>query len=183
MKQKKIKFLLGVFLLNQIAFYSFAPLYAIFARNLGATTKTVALIWSASSLLTALLIVIIGRFENRLNKGKMITFGYLIYTISSIFLLFADSKETLFVALAIGALGGGVTFPAYKTMFAKNESRGRESEEWAWLDASNMLAASAGAAIGGFIVAAFGFEGLFITMASIQFIATLVAYKYFYHSA
>lgn len=180
MKQRKIRFLLAVFLLNQIAFYSFAPLYALFASNFDASPKSIAFIWSASSLLTAIFILVIGRFENTLRKGRMISIGYALYGIGSLTMLLVNSKETLLLALGISALAGGVTFPAYKTMFAKNESRGKESEQWAWLDASNMLAASAGAALGGIIIAAFGFNGLFISMASIQFVAALVAFKNFY---
>jgi MFS family permease len=83
--------------------------------------------------------------------------------------------------LALNALGSGITLPAYKTMFAKNESRGRESEQWSWLDAGNMFAAAIGAGIGGLIIGVYGFRGLFITMATIQILAALVAYKVFYY--
>ncbi len=44
-----------------------------------------------------------------------------------------------------------------------------------------MFAAAIGAGIGGLIIGAFGFNGLFITMAIIQIIAAFVAYKVFYH--
>ncbi len=180
MKQKRLAFLLFVYLLSQVAFYSFAPLYAIFASDLGLDLKTISFIWSAYSLLSAIFILLMGRLENKEKKGRMIVFGYMAYTIGSLSFLLVDSAATLLLALAISAFGAGIAFPAYKTMFAKNESKGKESEQWAWLDAGNMFAAAVGAGAGGLIVAIFGFNGLFLSMASIQLIATIVAYQQFY---
>lgn len=183
MEQKRLKFLLIVYLLTQIAFYSFAPLYALFARGLGLGVKNISFIWSGYSLLAACFILLMGRIENKRRKGKMLVVGYLLYSLGSISLLYVHQKDTLFLALSVNALGSGVAFPAYKTMFAKRESRGKESEQWAWLDAGNMFAAAMGAAIGGLIIGSFGFQGLFLSMAIIDFVAAVVAYKYFYLSA
>ncbi len=169
-----------VYLLSQVAFYSFAPLYAIFASDLGLNLKSISFIWSAYSLLTALFILLMGKLENKEKKGRMIVFGYLFYSLGSLSFLLVDSATTLLLALAISAFGAGIAFPAYKTMFAQNESKGKESEQWAWLDAGNMFAASIGAGVGGLIVATFGFDGLFLSMAAIQFIAAAVAYRQFY---
>lgn len=180
MKQKQLKFLLLVFLLSQIAFYSFAPLYALFASGLGLSASKIGYIWSGYSLLTAIFILLMGALENKSKKGKAICFGYLLFTVGSLSLVFVQSEVALMVALAINALAGGVTFPAYKTMFAQRESKGRESEQWAWLDASNMFAASIGAGVGGLIIGIRDFRTLFITMACLQFIAALIAIKYFY---
>ena len=180
MKHKQLKFLLLVFLLSQVAFYTFAPLYALYASNLGLTPQKLSFIWSGYSLMTAFFILLMGKLENKRKKGRMIFLGYIIYALGSLTFLAVTNEVTLFLALSINSLGAGVTFPAYKTMFAKNESKGKESEQWGWLDAGNMLAAAVGAAIGGVIIGSFGFNGLFISMAGIQFVAALIAFKKFY---
>lgn len=183
MKQKHLKSLLIVFLLIQVSFYSFAPLYALFAQDLGLTPQSLSFVWSGYSVLTATFILIIGRLENSIKKGKAICIGYTIYAFASLSFLLVIDIKSLILVLSLNAFAGGITIPAYKTLFAKSESKGKESEQWAWLDASNMLAAAAGAGIGGLIIGAFGFDGLFISMASIQVIAAVVAYKYFYKVA
>lgn len=43
-----------------------------------------------------------------------------------------------------------------------------------------MFAAALGGALGGLIVGIYGFHGIFITMAFIQAVAALVAYKFLY---
>jgi len=181
MKQKRLKYLLFVNLFSLTGFYTFAPLYALFAHSFKLDAKTISLIWSGYSLLTAFFILLMGKFENKMKKGRLVVLGYFIYSIGALSFLAVHREKSLMIVLAINALGAGITLPAYKTMFAKNESRGRESEQWSWLDAGNMFAASIGAGIGGLIVGIYGFRGLFITMASIQFLAALVAYKVFYY--
>ncbi len=107
----------------------------------------------------------------------MVVLGYFIYAIGAISFLFVHNEKSLIVVLLLNALGAGVTLPAYKTLFAKNEVRGRESEQWSWLDAGNMFAAAIGAGIGGIIIGSFGFKGIFVTMAAIQLVAALIAHK------
>lgn len=183
MKEKQLKFLLFVNLLSLVGFYTFAPLYALFAHGLGLDAKTISYIWSGYSLLMAIFILIMGRLENKMKKGRMIVIGFCIYALTALLFLSVHSEQSLMIVLALNAFGAGITLPAYKTMFAKSESRGKESEQWSWLDAGNMFAAAVGAAIGGLIIGTYGFEGLFITMASIQVVAALVAYKTFFYKA
>ncbi len=180
MKQKRLKYLLFVNLFSLAGFYTFAPLYALFARGFGLDPKTISLIWGGYSLVTAVFILLMGRLENNMKKGRVVVLGYFLYAFGALSFLTVHSEKSLIIVLIINALGAGVTLPAYKTMFAKSESRGKESEQWSWLDAGNMFAAAIGAGIGGLIIGAFGFRGLFITMASIQTIAAFVAYKAFY---
>jgi len=181
MKQKRLKFLLLVNLFSLAGYYTFAPLYALFAHGFGLDPKLISLIWGGYSLVTALFILSMGKIENKMKKGKMIVLGYFIYAIGALSFLLVHNEQSLIIVLILNAIGAGVTLPAYKTMFAKSEARGKESEQWSWLDAGNMFAAALGAGIGGLVIGAFGFRGLFITMATIQTVAAFVAYKAFYY--
>lgn len=110
----------------------------------------------------------------------MIILGYFIYALGALAFLLVHNQTSLLLVLAFNALGAGITLPAYKTMFAKNEAKGKESEQWSWLDSGNMFAAALGAGVGGIIIGCFGFQGLFIMMASVQLVAAFVAYQTFY---
>ncbi len=46
-----------------------------------------------------------------------------------------------------------------------------------------MITAAIGAGVGGLVVGAFGFRGVFTTMAGAQFMAAIIAYRMFYHKA
>jgi MFS family permease len=179
-KQKRLKYLLFVNLFSLVGYNTFMPLYALFAHGFTIDPKTISLIWGGYSLLTACFILLFGKYENRRRKGKLVVAGYFLYACGALLFLTVHDKTSLELVLACNALGAGVTLPAYKTLFARNEVRGRESEQWSWLDAGNMFAAAIGGAFGGLIIGIFGFQGIFIAMATIQLLAALVAYKVLY---
>ena len=176
-KSKKLKFLLYIYIFSQVGFYIFAPLYALFARSLDISPRYIGFIWSAYSMLAAMFILLFGKFENHRRKEKYVKLGVYIYPIADLLFLTVHSAKGLILVLGLNALGAGITFPALKTMFARNQKKGRESEEWSWMDSSNMFAGAVGAAIGGVIIGIYSFKGLFITMAIVQFIAAVMAHR------
>ncbi len=177
MIKPKLKILLSVYLFSQIGFYIFAPLYALFAQGLDMEPKDIALLWSYYSLTMAVFILIFGKLENKRKKEKFLAFGMLLFPIADLLFLGVHTQLALAGVLTINALGGGITIPAIKTLFAKNENRGRESEEWSWMDSGNMFSSAIGAGIGGLILSLDGFRGLFLTMAAVQFLAFVLALK------
>ncbi len=176
-KLKKIKFLLYIYIFSQVGFYIFAPLYALFAKSIDISPRYIGFIWSAYSMLSAIFILLFGKFENHRRKEKYVKLGIYIYPIADLLFLMVHSPTGLVLVLGFNALGAGITFPALKTMFARNQKKGRESEEWSWMDSSNMFAGATGAAIGGVVIGFYGFKGLFITMAIIQFVAAIMAHR------
>lgn len=156
----------------------FTPLYALFAHSLDISPRYISIIWGMYSLLLATFLLIFGAWENNRRKSSALIVGYFVCSIGSLSFLLVNSVQALIAVLALNALGGGITMPAHKTLFARNESKGRESQQWSWLDAGNMFAAAVGGVLGGVVISAFGFNGIFVAMAVIQFAAACVAYTY-----
>ena len=180
MKRKRLNTLLTIYLASQAGYYVFAPLYALYAHNLDISARNIGLIWAVYSFAMAIFILLFGKLENHMRKERAIVLGYVIYALSAISFLLVTNQTSLIAVLLFNALGAGITLPAYKTLYAKSQDRGKESEEWSWSDAGNMFASAIGAAIGGIIIGFFGFKGLFVTMALIQAIAAVIAYSYFH---
>jgi DHA1 family bicyclomycin/chloramphenicol resistance-like MFS transporter len=178
MKNKKLTFLLFVNLFSLTGYFTFAPLYALFARDIGTSPAWIGVIWGGYSLLTAGFILLMGKLENHVKKEAAIVAGYVIYAVGALLFLFVHDTTSLVIVLAFNSLGAGVTLPAYKTIFAASEDKGRETQEWSWLDAGSMFAAAIGSTIGGALIGLYGFRGIFIAMAGIQLSAAIVAYRY-----
>lgn len=179
MKLSKIKILIVINLISLTGFQVFVPLYALFANNVGASPSQISLIWSYYSLVMAAMIFIMGKVENHRSKERYLVIGYFLYAIGAYSFLLVQSVPTLIAVLTLNAIASGIALPAYKTVFALSEDNGRESEEWAWLDSSSMLAAAGGAALGGIVIGLFDFSGLFIVMGSVQLFAAIIAWRYF----
>ncbi len=179
--QLNLNYLLFVNFFSLIGFYTFAPLYALFANSLDIRPDHISYIWSAYSLILAVSILLFGKYENNKSKGKMLVLGYFGCAVGSTLLLFVQDQSSLIWVLALNAIASGMTLPAYKTLFAKNESRGKESEQWSWLDAGTTFSIAIGSGLGGLIISLYGFQGIFIAMAGIQVIAAVIAYKVIYN--
>lgn len=128
----------------------------------------------------AVFILIFGKYENTRRKGRLLVIGYYICAFASLLFLSVRDPTSLIAVLVINALGAGMTLPAYKTLFAKNESKGKESEQWSWFDSGTMLAAAAGGALGGVVIGLYGFNGIFIVMSATQFVAAIIAQRVLY---
>lgn len=176
-KHKKLKIIILANLISFIGYQFFVPFYALFAKDIGADIRSIGFIWSFYSILTAITMLIFGKLENNYSKEKIVVYGFFVYSIGAFAFLLVNNITMLMLVLAFNALISGITIPAYKTLFTKLQDKGRESEEWSWLEASNMIAISVGSAIGGIVLAIFGFNGLFIIMGTIQFVAGVIMYK------
>ncbi len=176
MKTKKLKLLIFVNIISFIGYQLFAPFYSLYAYSIGISASMTGLLWAYYSMLTMVFLLVFGRYENHLNKDKLVVVGFFMYSIGAYLFLFTHSLASLVLVFAFNALATGITLPAYKTIFAKLQEHGRESEEWSWLDAGNMIAISIGSAIGGVAIGLFGFKGIFIVMGTVQLFAACIAY-------
>ena len=176
-KHKKLKAIILANLISFIGYQFFVPFYALFAKDIGADIRTIGFICSFYSILTAITMLVFGKIENKYGKEKIVIYGFFMYSIGAFAFLLVDNIASLMLVLAFNALLSGITIPAYKTLFTHLQDKGRESEEWSWLEASSMVAISVGSAIGGIVLAVFGFNGLFIIMGTIQFLAGIIMYK------
>lgn len=179
-KQRTLSLLLFINLVSLIGYYSFTPLYALFAKSFGLSPSTIGLLWSGYSFAAAICILLMGKLENKRAKGKALVLGYLLCTLGGASFLLVNDQQSLMLALLLNALGAGISLPAHKTLFAKYEVKGKESEEWSWFDAGTLFAAAIGAGVGSLLVHTWGFTGLFVGMAVIQGLATVAAYKMLY---
>ena len=172
-KQKILKRLVLADIVIVGSYQLFSPFYALFAEQLGASIKQTGLIWAVSSLTTAFALLFFGKLENNFNKKKIVVYGFFAYSLGAFAFLLVNNLAMLIAVLMFNSLVSGFTLPAYKTIFTKLQDHGKETEEWSWLDAGNMIAMSIGAAIGGFVLSTFGFNGIFILIGTLQALAAL----------
>jgi MFS family permease len=173
-----LRFLLLSNYLNVFGFALFSPFYALFALRVGAGAFQIGIAWSIYMAVAGSLIIIIGRAEDRLpDKRKMVVSGYFWLSIGALLFLLVKSPTSLFLVLAINAVGPGILMPAWKSTYAHLEDRGKEASEWSFFDGGNMLCIALAALVGGYLVKEHGFRVIFVMMFIIQLIAALVSLK------
>ena len=130
----------------------------------------------------ALMIILFGKYEDRIkNKEKLVVIGYFLMAAGAASYLLVSSIGELFAVQLFNAIGVGLLTPAWRTAYAKSEDKGRETEEWAFMEGGNRFFIATGAVIGGFILKYYSFKAIFVVMAVLQLGAALVAMRLLEH--
>jgi hypothetical protein len=149
-KQKTILKLLGINAFIVFGWGMFAPFVVIIGQSQGLSIKDAGFAWGFYSLITGIVMLILGKFEDSAQKHGLMSFiGICLLALGSVAGYMLDS---IYPALGLYALGFGMIVPAFKVLYSKAQNSGNEATEWSWMEGGNMLIMSAAAFIAAIIV-------------------------------
>ncbi len=95
--------------------------------------------------------------------------AYLMY-------IFINSVFHLYLAQFFLGFASALTYPGWRTLFSHHVDKGREAFEWSLYDVVTGLGMASTAALGGFIADKYGFDTLFLIVASCTFIGAMTLF-------
>lgn len=153
----------------------FAPLFALVVIENNGDAQTVGLTWGIYTLVVGVLMIVFGKLEDREHRHRThLIIGNLFLILGSLAYIFVSSTAQIIGAQIIFAIGFGLYTPALKAMYARLAIKGQEATGWALMDGGNMLVMSAAAVLAGYIVKLYGLSTLFIIMAIVQTLGTII---------
>lgn len=153
------------------------PIYALFVEEIGGSLLDASLAGGIFALAAGVTTFLAGKYADKLKESELIVVvgyvllgvGFLLYTqVRSIAMLFA-------VEILIG-FAEAIYAPAFDVLYTKHLDKRKEGREWGTYEATEYFTAAIGAVVGGFIVVNWGFNTLFVIMASISFISGIYIY-------
>ena len=177
---KNIKLLLTANYWHTFGFTLLSPLYAIYVtQHLNGSEFEIGLSYSIYGFSAGILMIFAGRLEDTLAKyaKQILILGYLLVAMASFGYLLVETVQQLMVLQVFYALAVAIYVPMSKTLYSKHEDKGKESSEWAIMDGGNFLIIGTSALIGGFLLANYSFEVIFIGMGLSQLLAALLVAK------
>jgi MFS family permease len=176
MVNTKIKILLASQFVNNFGLSFFTPLFALFVTNIDKNPAMVGFAWSVNMLVLATMILIFGRYENKLDHlEKLVVLGYLLMAVGALSYLLVHNIWQLFAVQAFNAIGVGMSMPAFRTLFTTAEDKGKITVEWSFTDANIRYATAAGAMVGGLVLKFGGFSDLFVLIAAFELFSAGIA--------
>lgn len=151
------------------------PVYALFVQQVGGSALSAGITAGALGLTSAFSALISGKFVDKLNPNKtrlIMAGGWSMIGLAILLYLLVNNITTLFITQAILGFVKTISAPAFDTLYARHLDRSSAGQEYGLWEASFFLTAGIGAVLGGVIVDLYGFNGLFIAMASLSFIAS-----------
>jgi MFS family permease len=172
---KAIKILIGASIFFNFSAGLFGPIYAIFVERIGGDMLAASTAWAIYSIIIGILILIFGKWEDKLNKRKMVVLGYFLHTVGAAGYLFVQQPIHLFLVQAILGVSAAINNPAWNAIFSTSLDKHRESSEWAYWEGTVRIDAGIAAVIGGTIATVFGFRTLFILMTITAAASTVIS--------
>jgi len=175
---KALKILLGTNALILVSGAMLAPIYALFVDKVGGSLLDASITGGAFAFAAGATTLIAGRFADKIKQNELIVaggygviaFGYLLYT---------QANSVLFLLLVQVLIGSAEAFysPAFDAVYSKHLNVDKAGRQWGAWESTNYFSLSIGAIVGGIIVTLFGFNTLFILMATLCFTSAFYIYR------
>ena len=94
--KKGYKILLGASLMANFGDNLIGPFYAVFVEKIGGSILDIGFTVTVFSMCTGILMMIVGKLSDRLNKELITIFGYGMYALGSLLYLVISSPWQLF---------------------------------------------------------------------------------------
>ncbi len=171
--KKGYKILLSASLMANFGDNLIGPFYAVFVEKIGGSILDIGFTVTVFSMCTGVLMMIVGKLSDRLNKELITIFGYGFYALGSLLYLTISSPWQLFFLQIVFAIGTACLSAPLTALFAKYIQKGKEGEQWGFEGGGAFLAVGVASFTGTLIVSQWGFKILFFAMFIVQISATL----------
>lgn len=169
---RPLKILLTTNALILIAGAMLGPIYAIFVEQIGGDLMDASIAGGIFALVAGLTTLLSGKYSDKVKENELIVVaGYCIVGAGFLLYFWVDSVIFLFIVQAIIGLGEAIYSPAFDAVYSKHLDGKHSGTQWGAWESMNYFTAAAGAFVGGVIVTTFGFQALFLIMASMSFVS------------
>lgn len=160
-----------------IANYMVGPIYALFVKNIGGDLLDASFAAGVFAFTAGITTLLSGRFADRVKHPHLVVvLGYAAIGIGYLLYIFVDSLWFLLLCQIFIGLGEALYSPAFDAVYSQHLTHHNAGSQWGAWESVNYFCASLGAFIGGLIVSYFGFNILFIIMASLCFLSAVYIY-------
>ncbi|MBI3634435.1 MAG: MFS transporter [Candidatus Yonathbacteria bacterium] len=165
------KILLTTSLLVTFADSLIGPLYTVFVQKIGGSILDIGYTVTVYSILTGVLIILVGRISDKIDKKSVTVLGFLLFAIGNFGYLIITKPYHLFILQVIFAIGSACLSAPLTSLFAKFISEENAGFQWALDSGGIKIIVGLSVLAGTFIVSNFGFTVLFLTMGTLQLVS------------
>ena len=150
-----------------------APLMPIYAKELGATTLILGLIYSSFSIARTTFTPIVGIASDRFGRKPFILMGLLSYSIISLLYILARNSEDLVIIRFFHGLSSAMVIPSAMAYVSQMAPKGEEGRTISSFNLAFLSGMGFGPFLGGVIKDIFGLKFAFFAMSILTALAFL----------
>lgn len=150
------------------------PLLAVFTERVGGDILDITWAWATYLILAGLLCIFVGKVSDRHdNAEKIMVLGYALNAVFTFGYLFVSTTWHLFLVQAGLGIAAAMAVPTWNALYAKHEDRKQGGLQWGLAGGEAQIITGVAIVVGGYIVSFASFTVLFLTMGTVQVIATI----------
>jgi MFS family permease len=146
-------------------------LIPLYLDELGASITQIGLIFTILAVVSLVTQVFGGWISDSIGRLKAIAFGSVGGVIGGIFIVLAPSWQWLVLALAINRLPGALVAPSFGAFIAENSKEENRGQVFGVTDMIFQICGIVGPVLGGFLVAQYGYQLMFLVAAILYTLA------------
>ena len=177
--KKKIFFVLFISIFScMLGVGIIVPILPIYAETLGATGFWLGAIFAGFSLTRSISMPLVGRFSDRMGRKRFISFGLLVYTLSSLGYIYASSALALVLIRIIQGFSSAMIIPISMAFIADISPAEQEGSYMSIFTIALFLGFGCGPILGGFTKDLIGIQADFLIMGGLCLIAFFMVLIY-----
>lgn len=175
---KALRVLLVTNAMVLVAAAMLGPIYALFVERIGGNLLDASLTGGIFALAAGITTLLAGRYADKIKHDeKIVAFGYVMMGIGFFLYLYVNSIWFLFLVQVVIGFGEAIYAPAFDALYTLHVTEKKAGREWGAWESMNYFTLAVGAVVGGFIVANFGFNVIFVIMG----LLCVASAAYIYH--
>lgn len=175
--RKPVQILLLIAYLWLIADGLLGPLYAIFAEKIGGDILETAGAYAAYSIVSGVLHLFFGKIADKTKKAKRVMLGgYVLAGVSTLGYLFVMDAIGLFIVQIMLGVANAMSSSTWDGIYSKNVKNENAVTAWSFVEGGYAIIYGLSLIAGGVIITIFSFEVVFVLMAIVFFVASMVIY-------
>ena len=154
------------------------PLFAVFAQRIGGNILDITWAWAIYLGMTGILTIVTGKVSDRIwewcGRERLLVAGNALTALCTFGYLFVHTTMGLFLVQAGLGVALALSSPTWSALYARYSPGEKEAGfTWGLVAGEQRLILAMAIVLGGYIVNNYSFNALFITMGTVQVIATL----------
>lgn len=154
------------------------PLFAVFAQRIGGSITDITWAWALYLGMTGALTIVAGGVSDRIwqwcGRERLLVAGYALNALCTFGYVFVSTPTHLFLVQAGLGVSLALSIPTWSALYARySPGEAKAGYTWGLVAGEQRLILAIAILVGGYIVDHYSFTALFLTMGTIQVIATI----------
>jgi MFS family permease len=157
-----------------IAGTMYTILLPIYLTKLGASIVQVGLVFTLSSVVILILQIFGGWVSDSIGRLRAIAIGSVGGVIGFIFMLMANSWQTMLIAISVSQIPYALVGPSFGAFIAENSTQENRGQVYGITDTIYQITGVVGPPLGGFIAGVYGFKPMLLVAGILYSIAAVL---------